>query len=85
MYDKMCIDTFLERQEQLFYEPVAQTPEEAEEFLEDCMAYVCKNIREVRAYFEEVGIDIAGMSNEELAAAQEVFDLPDGRYLIVEG
>ena len=48
------------------------------------MAVVCKNIKEVRAYFEDEGADIAGMSNEELQEAEEVFALPDGRYLIVE-
>ena len=84
MYDKVCLSVFLENQLQLLKEPVAETPEEAEEFLEDCMAVVYKNIKEVRAYFKEEGADIAGMSNEELAEAEEVFALPDGRYLIVE-
>lgn len=84
MYDEICLNTFLDQQEQLFKEPVAETLEEAEEFLEDCMAVVCKNIKEVRGYFEEEGADIAGMSNEELEEASEVFALPDGRYLIVE-
>lgn len=83
-YDEMCLNSFLEQQEQLFSERVAETPEEAEEFLEDCMAVVCKNIKEVRAYFEEEGADIAGMSTEELKEASEVFALPDGRFLIVE-
>lgn len=84
MYDEMCLNAFLMQQSKLFREPVAETPEEAEEFLEDCMAVVCKNMKEVRAYFEEEGADIAGMSMEELAEASEVFELPDGRYLIVE-
>lgn len=84
MYDKACVKAFLEQQEKLLPEPVAETPEEAEEFLEDCMAVVCKNIKEVRAYFEDEGADIAGMSNAELADASEVFALPDGRFLIVE-
>ena len=43
-----------------------------------------KNIKEVRAYFEDEGADIAGMSNADLAEAEEVFAIPDGRYLIVE-
>jgi hypothetical protein len=60
-----------------------QTPEEAEEFLEDCMAVVVKNLKEVRAYFEDEA-DISGMSNEELLEASEVFALPSGRFLIVE-
>lgn len=48
------------------------------------MAVVVKNIKEVRAYFDDEGADISGMSNEELEEASEVFSLPDGRYLIVE-
>lgn len=84
MYDEVCLNSFLAQQEKLFKEPVAENLEEAEEFLEDCMAVVCKNIKEVRAYFEDEGADIAGMSNEELAEAGEVFALPDGRYLVVE-
>ena len=58
--------------------------EEAEAFLEDCMAVVCKNLKEVRAYFEEEGADIAQMSDDDLEDASEVFALPDGRYLVVE-
>lgn len=84
MYDEVCLNAFLEQQEKLFREPVAESIEEAEEFLEDCLAVVCKNLKEVRAYFEEEGADIAGMSLQELEEASEVFPLPDGRYLIVE-
>ena len=83
-YDEICVKYFLEHQEQILREPVAETMEEAEEFLEDCMAVVCKNIKEVRAYFEEEGADIAGMSLEELKEGSEVFALPDGRFLVVE-
>ena len=49
------------------------------------MAVVCKNFREVKEYFEEAGTDISGMSDDELLEASEVFELPSGRYLIVEG
>lgn len=84
MYDEVCLRAFLEQQEKLLKEPVAENIEEAEEFLEDCMAVVVKNIKEVRAYFDDEGADISGMSNEELEEASEVFSLPDGRYLIVE-
>ena len=59
--------------------------EEAEAFLEDCMAAVVESIEEVREYFEESGADVDGMSDEELEDASEVFALPDGTYLIVEG
>ena len=57
-YDETCLEYFLAHQEQLFPEPVAETPEEAEEFLEDCMAVVCKNLKEVKAYLEDQGADI---------------------------
>ena len=33
---------------------------------------------------EECGIDIAGMSMQEILESSEVFAIPDGRYLIVE-
>ena len=70
---------------QLFDEPVAETQEEAEAFLEDCMAVVVDSLGEVREYFEENGIDVDSMSEEELEDASEVFALPNGQYLIVEG
>ena len=54
-------------------------------FLEDCMAQVVDSIEEVREYLEEIGADVDGMTDEELEEASEVFALPDGKYLIVEG
>ncbi|MCI8637648.1 MAG: glyoxalase [Coprococcus sp.] len=84
-YDEECLRIFLKRQSQLFDEPVAETLEEAEAFLEDCMAAVVGSLKEVRAYFEENGADVEGMSDEELEEASEVFPLPGGQYLIVEG
>ena len=84
-YDDEVLEVFLEKQGQLFPEDVAETLEEAEEFLEDCMAVVCKNLREVKEYFDEAGTDIAGMSDDEILEAAEVFELPSGRFLIVEG
>ena len=84
-YDEEILNYFLEHQLQLFPENVAESQEEAEEFLEDCMAVVCKNIKEVREYFDEAGMDAFGMSDEELLEASEVFTVPDGRFLVVEG
>ena len=52
-FDKACLTYFLEHQNQLFPEEVAETMEEADAFLEDCMAVVCKNKNEVKKYFEE--------------------------------
>ena len=76
---------FLENQTKLSDEPVAETPEEAEAFLEDCMAVVVDSLDEVREYFEESGADVENMDAEELEEASEVFPLSGGRYLIVEG
>lgn len=84
-YDEECLKTFLKKQGQLFDEPVAGTLEEAEAFLEDCMAAIVDSIEEVREFLEEEGMDVDGMSIEEMEEAAEVFALPDGRYLIVEG
>lgn len=84
-YDEECLEVFLKMQTQLFREEVASNMEEAEEFLEDCMAVVCENIEEVKEYLEESGMDVAGMSNQEIEEASEVFPLADHRYLIVEG
>ena len=83
-YDELCLEYFLENQSQLFDGRVAENLDDAQEFLEDCMAVVCRNIKEVRAYFEEEGADISYMDDEELEEASEVFSLPDGRFLVVE-
>ena len=54
------------------------------EFLEDVCAVVCKNKKEVIEYLEDA-MDITGMTEEEILSSEEVFDIGDGRYLIVEG
>lgn len=84
-YDEECLKTFLEKQSQLFDEPVASSLEEAEAFLEDCMAVVVDSIEEVRQFLEEEGLDVDGMSLEEVEEASEVFAIPNGKYLVVEG
>ena len=84
MFTEECINTFLENQEQLFPQAVAESYEAAEAFLEDCMAQVVDSIEEVREYLEEAGADVEGMSDEELEDASEVFTLPDGKYLIIK-
>ena len=80
-----CIEVFLREQSQLFDEPVATTPEEAEAFLEDCMAVVLDSIEEVKEYLDESGADVDGMTMQEIEDASEVFALPGGQYLVVEG
>ena len=79
------IKRFLDNQEQLFPEPVADSLEEAEAFLEECMAIVVNSAKEVWEYFDEQGIDMEGADEDEILSADEIFDIGDGRYLIVEG
>ena len=83
-YDDAVLECFLEKQTQLFPEPVAETLEEAEDFLEECMAVVVDSLDEVWEYFDEEGVDLEGQDKEAIAEAPEVFDVGDGRYLIVE-
>ena len=49
-YDEDCLKVFLKNQSQLFDEPVAETLEEAEAFLEDCMAVIVDSLQEVREF-----------------------------------
>ncbi|MCH5341629.1 MAG: glyoxalase [Acetatifactor sp.] len=84
-FDDDVLECFLENQLQLFPEKVAETLAEAEEFLEDCMAVVVDSVDEVIQFFEEEGIDVEGAMDDEILSADEVFDIGDGRYLIVEG
>ena len=78
MYKKEYVQTFLEKQGQLF-------DEEAEEFLEDCMAVVLDSLKDVKKYLDGMGADVEGISLKELEEESEVFKLPDGKYMIVEG
>lgn len=84
-YSKLCVETFLKNQRQLFDENVAENYEEAEEFLEECMAVVVKSMKDVKEYLDESGMDVTGMSEDEILEASEIFPLEDGTYLIVEG
>ena len=81
MFDKKVLKCFLDNQLQLFPEEVASTEEETAEFLEEMFAVVVKGKKEVLEYFEEEGTDIDAYT---ILEACEVFDVGDGRYLIVE-
>ncbi len=83
-FDSAVLQCFLKKQLQLFPEKVAEDEEEAEDFLVDCMAVVVGSVDEVWEYFEEEGLDTSGVDKEEILEASEVFDVGDGRYLIVE-
>lgn len=84
-YKEEYVMTFLNNQGQLFDEPVAETVEEAAAFLEDCMAVIVDSLREVREFLEDEGMDVDGLSDADLEKESEVFRLPDGKYMIVEG
>ena len=80
-----CAKVFLRDQKQLFDEPVAYDLEEAKEFLEDCMAVYCKDIKELREVMDDEGMDVSDFSNDELLEQLEVFRLDNGGYFFVEG
>ena len=84
-FDDAVLQCFLDNQGQLFPEDVAATLEEAEAFLEESLAVVVNSIDEIWEFFEEEGLDVDGAQGEGILEADEVFDVGDGRYLIVEG
>lgn len=84
-YSEESLKVFLAKQTQLFDEEVATSLEEAETFLEECMAVEVDSIEEVKEYFEENGADVDCMTLDEIEEASEVFKLPSGGFLIVEG
>ena len=52
-YDDAVLECFLDKQLQLFPEAVAETLDEAEDFLEECMAVVVDSVEDVIEYFDE--------------------------------
>ncbi len=84
-YDDAAVHCFLENQRQLFPENVVENESEAEAFLEECMAVIVNSAEEVKEYFDEAGMDTEEEDVESILEASEVFDIGDGRYLIVEG
>ena len=85
LFKEEYLHAFLENQGRLFDEPVANTPEEADDFLVDCMAEVVDSLDEVRECLDGFGMDMSDLDDEELSEAAEVFRLPDGKYLVVQG
>ena len=80
-----CAKVFLRDQKQMFDEPVAYDLEEAKEFLEDCLAVYCKDIKALREVMDDEGMDVSDLSNDELLEQLEVFRLDNGGYFFVEG
>lgn len=83
-FDEKVLEVFLEKQLQLFPEEVATNTEEALDFLNECMAVVVDTKKQVWEYFDEEGVDLSEMNEEDILSASEVFEIGDGRFLIVE-
>lgn len=83
-FDDKVLDCFLEKQEKLFPEPVATTREEADDFLGETFAVVVNSLKEVWDYFDDNGVDIEGLNMDDIKNADEVFEIGDGRFLIVD-
>lgn len=85
-FDEAVLECFLKNQGQLFPEGnVCESLEEAADFLEENFAVVLSSIEEVMDFFEEEGLDLEGLDEDSILEADEVFDIGDGRYLILEG
>ena len=84
-YDEECLKAFMDNQEKLIGRKEFTTLEDADEFLSDVMAVKLESVNEVREYLIDVGMDAYGLSDEELCMEAEVFKLPSGKYLVVEG
>lgn len=85
-FDDVVLKCFLENQSQLFPEgDVCETIEEAEDFLQENLAIVVNSIDEVMEFFEEEGLDLEGLDEDSILEADEVFEIGDGRFLIIEG
>ena len=57
MFDDLVLEVFLRDQLKLFSEPVAETRDEAEGFLEEVFAEVVESPEEVLEYLDEAGIE----------------------------
>lgn len=85
-FDEIVLKCFLDKQGQLFKEGnVCETLDEAKDFLEENYAVVVNSIKEVMDFFEEEGLDLEGLDENSILEADEVFEVGDGRYLILEG
>jgi len=85
-FDNAVLQCFLEKQGQLFPEGnVCEDLDEAKEFLEENFAVVLNSVKEVVEFFEEEGLDLDDLDEDGILEADEVFDIGDGRYLVIEG
>ena len=83
-FDDEVVKCFLEKQLKLFPEPVAESMEEAQNFLEECMAVVVNSPKEVWEYFDEEGVDVEGMDEEDILDAQRKVQVKLGLIAVSE-
>lgn len=81
---KEAAQFFLDNQNRLYDMPVAENIDEAMEFLEDCMTMVFEDLKELKAYWKEEGVDMMELTDQEILESLEVFKMPDDRILLVE-
>ena len=74
-FDDKVLDCFLENQLQLLPETVAETREEAADFLTMCFAVVVNSKKEVWDFFDEEGLDLGEYTKKTIVDADEVFDM----------
>ena len=73
-FDEEVLECFLENQLQLFPSKVAETLEEAENFLADCMAVVVDSVDEVIEFLSGKYRPVEKQLKEEMYAASEALD-----------
>ena len=66
-FDDAVLKCFLENQLQLYPEKVAESMEEAEEFLEECMAVVVNSEKELQEYFDKISSGVHQRELDEIA------------------
>ena len=84
IYSKEVLDVFLANQLKLFPQKVADDYEEADEFLDMVCATIVNNKKELKEYLSD-NMDISELSDDSIDQIEEVFQLSNGKYLIVEG
>ena len=82
-FSKECIETFLNKQLQLFDEKWQRHRRRQKSSLRIIWRSYLDSIEDVRDYLDESGMDAAQLSKDEILQASEVFALPGGKYLVV--
>lgn len=85
-FDDDVLGVFLDKQNQLYDENVAETLDEADDFLTEVCATLFESKDEIVDFFrEEIMFDADDAEIlEAIEDSSEVFDIGDGRYLAVE-